>query len=150
MPVVLGDWWREGRRNKRSSLSRCGTGAADRAEYLGDISAGGSVSRLRRTRESVCGKCSECRGSGHVKKSEEIPLDIPAGIEDGQMLSLSRVRAKQGGGESGGRSLVAVHVRPHPIFSRRGNDVLSNISISAVRAALGDTVEVETIDGQSL
>lgn len=92
-------------------------------------------------------KCSECRGSGHVKKSEEIPLDIPAGIEDGQMLSLSGEGEAGGAGSQAGDLLVAVHVRPHPIFSRRGNDVLSNISISAVRAALGDTVEVETIDG---
>lgn len=93
-------------------------------------------------------KCPECRGSGHVKKSEEIPIDIPGGIEDGQMLSLSGEGEAGEAGSSPGDLLVAIHVRRHPTFERRGNDVLSNISISSVRATLGDTVPIETIDGE--
>lgn len=92
-------------------------------------------------------KCAECRGSGQVKKSETVSVEIPAGIENGQMLSLS------GEGEAGdlggapGDLLVAVRVKPHPLFERRGNDVLSKITLSSTRAALGETVSVETIDG---
>lgn len=91
--------------------------------------------------------CSECRGSGRVLRSETIILEIPAGIEDGQMLSLS---GEGEAGERGGRPgdlLVAVHVRPHPALGRRGNDILSTVTISCARAALGETVPIETIEG---
>ena len=122
------------RRTVRSIL-----GTFQQADVCGDCGGRGKM---------YTEKCSECRGSGHVKKSEEIPLDIPAGIEDGQMLSLSGEGEAGEVGSQPGDLLVSVHVRPHPVFSRRGNDVLSNISISAVRAALGDTIGVETIDGE--
>ncbi|QQS15846.1 MAG: molecular chaperone DnaJ [Candidatus Moraniibacteriota bacterium] len=121
------------RRTVRSIL-----GTFQQAEVCGDCGGRGKV---------YAEKCLECRGSGRVKKTDEIPLDIPAGIEDGQMLSLSGEGEAGEAGSQPGDLLVSVHVRPHPVFSRRGNDVLSNISVSAVRAALGDTVDVETIDG---
>ncbi len=121
------------RRTVRSIL-----GTFQQADVCGDCQGRGKV---------YAEKCSECRGSGHVKKSEEIPLDIPAGIEDGQMLSLSGEGEAGEAGSPSGDLLIAIHVRPHPIFSRRGNDILSNISISSVRAALGDTVSVATIEG---
>ena len=113
-------------------------GTFQQAEVCGDCHGKGKV---------YAEKCPECRGSGHVKKSDDIPLDIPAGIEDGQMLSLSGEGEAGEGGSQPGDLLVAVHVRPHPTFSRRGNDVLSNVSVSAVRAALGDTIDLETIGG---
>lgn len=93
-------------------------------------------------------KCPDCRGEGRSKKSEEIPIDIPAGIEDGQMLSLS---GEGEAGEMGGQAgdlLIAIHVRPHGMFERRGNDVLSTAFISCARAALGDTISVSTLEGE--
>lgn len=92
-------------------------------------------------------KCQTCRGSGRVARQEKVDIEIPAGIEDGQALSLS------GGGEAGERNapagdlLIVVHVRPHASLTRRGNDIFSTIDLSCARAALGDTVEVSTIDG---
>ncbi len=121
------------RRNVRSFL-----GMFQRVEICDECEGRGKV---------FSEKCPECRGSGRVKKSEEISIDIPTGIEDGQMLSLS------GKGEAGERGsipgdlLIAIHIHSHPDFDRRGNDILSTISLSCAQVALGDTVSVKTIDG---
>ena len=121
------------RRTVRSIL-----GTFQQAEVCGDCDGRG---------RTYSEKCPECRGAGRVRKTDEIPLDIPAGIEDGQMLSLSGEGEVGESGSGSGDLIVAVRVREHPVFSRRGTDVLSTVSVSAVRAALGDTVAVETIEG---
>lgn len=92
--------------------------------------------------------CSECRGAGTAKESRDISVDIPAGIEDGQMLSLSGEGESGGPGGVPGDLLVAVHVKKHPYFERRGNDILSTVSLSPARMALGDSVSVNTIEGE--
>lgn len=92
-------------------------------------------------------KCRKCGGDGRVKGEAEISIDVPAGIQDGQSLSL------QGQGEAGsqgGRSgdlIVAVHVLPHKKFKRKGDDILSEENISFAKASLGAKISVETIDG---
>lgn len=92
--------------------------------------------------------CSECRGAGTTKESRDISVDIPAGIEDGQMLSLSGEGESGGPGGVPGDLLVAVHLKKHPYFERRGNDILSTVSLSPARMALGDSVSVNTIEGE--
>lgn len=92
-------------------------------------------------------KCHKCGGDGKVKGEAEIPIDIPAGIQDGQSLSLS---GQGEAGAQGGRSgdlIVAVHVIPHKKFKRKGDDILSDENISFAQASLGAKINVETIDG---
>lgn len=93
-------------------------------------------------------KCPECRGSGEKKDTQNISVRIPAGIEDGQILSLSGEGESGGPGGVPGDLLVAVRIRKHPVFERRGNDVLSSISLSCACAALGDSIVVRTLDGE--
>lgn len=91
--------------------------------------------------------CHTCHGDGQVKQEDTISVDIPAGIDTGQSLSLP------GEGEAGdigappGDLFVTVRVRPHDTFSRKGSDVYSTIHVSFARAALGDTASVKTLDG---
>ena len=93
-------------------------------------------------------KCSKCGGDGRVKDESEITIEIPAGISDGQTISL------EGEGEAGERGAragdlyVLVHVKPHPKFSRKGNDILSTEEISFSLAALGGETEIETLYGK--
>ena len=91
--------------------------------------------------------CGECRGSGKVKRPKKIPTKIPAGVDSGSRL---KVTGEGGEGERGGRSgdlYVVLHVEPHPFFERHDDDILCQIPISFVQAALGEEVEVPTLSG---
>jgi len=91
-------------------------------------------------------KCHVCHGEGRVKQQRKVPVDIPAGISDGQTVSM------QGQGEAGERGAqsgdlyIIVHVKSHSKFTREGNNLLSTEHVSFSQAALGDKINIETID----
>jgi molecular chaperone DnaJ len=90
-------------------------------------------------------KCSKCGGDGRVKESTKIKISIPAGIADGQSISV------EGQGEAGGRGArsgdlyVAIHVKKHPKFVRKGDDILSTEEIPFSMAVFGGKIEIETV-----
>ena len=92
--------------------------------------------------------CHTCAGKGRIRHTVEQSVDIPAGIDDGQVINL------RGGGDAGtnggpsGDLRINVNVRPHPIFERRGYDVYCEIPITFTQAALGDEIVVPTLDGK--
>jgi molecular chaperone DnaJ len=91
--------------------------------------------------------CKECAGAGRVMQQRELTVDIPAGIHDGQRI---RVTGEGHAGVLGGRAgdaYVLVHVRPDSRFVREGNDVFSQVDLTIAQAALGATLNVETLDG---
>ncbi|HEX8745435.1 MAG TPA: molecular chaperone DnaJ [Thermoleophilaceae bacterium] len=91
--------------------------------------------------------CEECRGRGRRAARRTLSVDIPAGIADEQRIRLSgRGHAGERGGPPGDL-YVLVRVTEDERFVRDGNDLLYPLSISAPDAALGTTVEVETLDG---
>ncbi len=92
-------------------------------------------------------KCSKCSGEGIVKEEKNITVDIPAGISDGQTIS---IRGEGEAGQNGvppGDLFVTVHIKPHSKFHREGNDILSEESVSFTQAILGDKISVDTVDG---
>ncbi len=92
-------------------------------------------------------KCHKCKGDGRIREQQSIQVDVPAGISDGQTISI------QGYGEAGERGAAAgdlyvtVHVKAHPKFERKGNNILSEEHIKFSQAVLGDKIDVQTIDG---
>jgi molecular chaperone DnaJ len=92
--------------------------------------------------------CHTCAGKGRIRHTVEQSVDIPAGIDDGQVINL------RGGGDAGvnggpaGNLRINVNVRPHPIFERRGYDFYCEIPITFTQAALGDEIVVPTLDGK--
>ena len=92
--------------------------------------------------------CKTCNGKGRIRHTIDVPVDIPAGIDDGQVINL------RGGGDAGinggpsGDLRINVNVRPHPIFERDGYDVYCEIPITFTQAALGDEITVPTLDGK--
>ncbi|SHJ75651.1 molecular chaperone DnaJ [Tepidibacter formicigenes] len=92
--------------------------------------------------------CSKCNGKGEVKKTKQISIKIPAGVDDGSAIRLS------GEGELGlrggprGDLYVVIDVAPHKLFKREGYDVYCEMPITFVQASLGDEVEVPTLDGK--
>jgi len=93
--------------------------------------------------------CKTCHGNGRKEKSSKIKLRIPAGVETG-----SRLRST-GNGEAGFRGgpsgdlYVVLHVKPHEIFQRDGDDLLCEVPVSFIQAALGAEIEVPTLDGKA-
>lgn len=92
--------------------------------------------------------CPECNGAGYVKKSRKLEVDIPAGIDDGQVLTL---RGQGDAGRSGGPASnleISISVRPHALFTRDGFDIWCEMPITFTQAALGCDVTVPTLDGK--
>lgn len=92
--------------------------------------------------------CQTCHGSGAVRKPRTLEVDIPAGIDDGQIITL---RGQGDMGKNGGPAgdlNISISVRPHPLFTREGYDVWCEIPITYAQAALGCEVTVPTLDGK--
>ena len=91
--------------------------------------------------------CSSCNGRGRVRRSRTLSISIPAGIESGSRLRVA------GEGESGTRGgppgdlYVVVHIDPHQLFERDGNNILYELPIRFTQAVLGDEVLVPTLQG---
>lgn len=91
--------------------------------------------------------CHACQGAGRVTGEERIDIEVPAGIGDGQTISVVGKGAAGEHGAPSGDLFVTVHVRPHPSFERRGEHILSKVGIGFSIAALGDSVTVDTVHG---
>jgi len=92
--------------------------------------------------------CAKCAGKGKIKKGRKIKVKIPAGIDDGQTISLSGQGNVGDTGAPNGDLYVSVNVKPSSEFKRSGFDVAYEMTISFAEAALGATVEVPTLDGK--
>ncbi len=90
--------------------------------------------------------CSVCHGKGTQRKSQEISLKIPAGIDDGATIRLREHGEAVANGPKGDL-YVNVRVKPHKKFTREGDLILSEETIGMVEAALGTEIDVETVDG---
>jgi molecular chaperone DnaJ len=92
--------------------------------------------------------CGACRGTGRREREVEVTVQIPAGIESGTRL---RVRGEGEPSRDGGRGdlFCDVFVSDHPVFERSGPDLVCEVPISYAKAALGGTVEVPTVEGET-
>ncbi len=91
--------------------------------------------------------CRDCDGTGRVKKQKRITLKIPKGVDTGSRL---RLPGKGEGGLKGGPPgdlYVVMHVKPHPLFQRREDDLFSEVPVPVDVLMLGGSVQVPTIDG---
>ena len=95
----------------------------------------------------ISNPCVDCKGRGTVRKQRKIKVNIPAGIDKGQIISL------RGEGEPGlrgggpGDLYITVSVKPHSVFTRKGDSLFCNVHISFAQAALGAIIDVPTLSG---
>lgn len=144
-----------------------GTGCAEgtTAEVCPDCKGTGSVKTTQRTPFGMvqstgqCPKCKgrgkiihtpckSCRGVGSVRRQHKVTVSVPAGIDDGQTISL---RGQGNAGINGGPAgdlLITVLVQPHARFERDGASILLEQEVSFAQAALGSEIEVPTLDGK--
>lgn len=89
--------------------------------------------------------CGDCRGRGTRTETSTLSVTVPAGVDDGQTLRLAGKGEAAPGGTTG-HLYVVLHVQGDERFKREGDDVLTEVSISFVKAALGGEIEVPTLD----
>jgi molecular chaperone DnaJ len=105
-------------------------------------------SRCRGTGKLIHSPCKSCNGVGSQRKKKRISVTIPAGIDDGQAVSL---RGQGNAGKNGGPAgdlIVGIRIKPHSQFRRDGVDVFYEHKISFYQAAMGAELEIPTIDGK--
>ena len=144
-----------------------GTGckAGTAAEKCSECSGRGTVTAQQRTPFGVmqstveCTKCAgrgkiirtpceKCRGLGLVRRNRGVKVNIPAGIDNGQTISMrGQGNAGANGGEPGDLFVTVVVLR-HAYFEREGNSVLLTMPVTFVQATLGAELEVPTLDGK--
>jgi molecular chaperone DnaJ len=90
--------------------------------------------------------CSECSGDGRVRARRSIGIKVPAGVDTGTRIQLSGEGEVGPGGGPAGDLYVEVEVAPHPVFTRRGDDLLCSVTVPMTAAALGTTVDLPTLE----
>jgi len=98
----------------------------------------------------IADPCKACRGQRRVHKERILSVTIPAGVESGMRLRLSHEGEHGMNGGPPGDLYVALTVRPHSHFVRKGQDILYDLPLHFVTATLGGRVEVPTLDGNSM
>jgi molecular chaperone DnaJ len=119
-----------------------------RRTILGQFIQAGVCPRCSGSGKVIEKPCPECRGAGRRPAERKVNVEIPAGIDEGQRI---RVSGKGGAGERGARPgdlYVRMHVAPHEVFERHGDDILLQLDLTMVQAALGTTLTVPTLDGE--
>ena len=156
--------------SKYISCSRCqGSGAEPGTKTKECFSCRGSgqVQQIRRTplgsftRVVTCPECggegsrpekpcNVCKGEGRMKGEEKIKIFIPAGVDTNQII---KVEGKGEAGRKGGKAgdlYVRIFVKSHPVFKREGDDLYTVSPVSFSQAALGDEVEISTLEGTKI
>ncbi len=91
--------------------------------------------------------CDVCHGTGRIPKRKTIPIKIPAGVENGAKMRFAGYGNVGYNGGPSGDLYVTFKIKPDPKFTRQGNDIITMENISFVQAALGTTLNIETIHG---
>lgn len=115
---------------------------------FGVISSSKACSRCGGKGTIIANPCPKCKGNGRIRRSVKIEVNIPAGIDDGQIFNVRGQGNKGVNGGPAGDLRVGVNVRPHPFFERDGMNVWCDVNISFAQAALGDEIQVPTLDGK--
>ena len=105
-----------------------------------------NCSRCRGEGRVITDPCPQCRGSGKEKKRRKIAVRVPGGVDDGSQIRLSAEGNAGSWGGGPGNLYLALSVEEHPLFKRRGDDILYDLAINFAQAALGDEVEVPSVD----
>jgi len=97
--------------------------------------------------KTITKKCPDCGGTGRVRRTKDVEINIPAGIQTGMSLRMEGYGQSGFNGGQPGDLYIQFNVLEHPNFKRNGQDIILEIPLSVSQAALGDTIQVPTIDG---
>ncbi|HXS51980.1 MAG TPA: molecular chaperone DnaJ [Usitatibacter sp.] len=97
----------------------------------------------------VTDPCPTCRGAGRMKKHKTLSVKIPAGVDEGDRIRLSGEGEAGVNGGPAGDLYVVMHLKPHSVFQRDGDDLHCQMPVSFTLAALGGEIEIPTLEGSA-
>lgn len=112
---------------------------------FGSFTNVGTCPRCKGTGEIIEKPCKKCGGSGRIRKTVNINVDIPAGVDNDSVISLRGQGEPGTNGGPAGDLYVVISVTPHKLFTRHGNDLRIEIPITFTQATLGDNIVVPTL-----
>jgi len=139
----------------KSSVSTCktcgGAGAVKRVTntILGQMQTSSTCPTCNGSGQQITSKCTVCHGEGTTRGEETISINIPAGVSDGMQLSMSGKGNAAPNGGIPGDLIILIEETPHESLKREGNNVVYDLHVSIIDAALGYSAEVPTIDGKA-
>ncbi len=132
------------------TCSACGgTGEVRRVQQtiLGQFMTSGPCPTCNGEGVQITDPCPACKGRGRTRKYTKLMVTVPAGIDDGQTIRMTGQGEAAPGKGSAGDLFVKVRVQSHKFFERRGKQIHSTVGINVAQAALGDDIEIDTLDG---
>ncbi|HEY3450150.1 MAG TPA: molecular chaperone DnaJ [Myxococcales bacterium] len=129
------------------ACAQCG-GTGELRFSQGFFSIARPCSQCGGTGRTITDPCPTCRGEGRTEAKVSLTVKIPAGVDTGTRLRLAGEGEPGDDGAPPGDLYVVVHVREHPLFQREENDLLCEVPISFVEAALGSSIDVPTLEGK--
>jgi len=115
--------------------------------FLGTISSTKICEECLGSGEVPSEKCEKCKGTGVLRREEEISIVIPAGIRDGEMIRMSGMGEAVSKGTAGDL-YIKINVAPHAIFKRDGSNLVMNLNLKLSDALLGTEYPIQTLDGE--
>src|SRR3954452_12609001 len=116
---------------------------------LGQVVSSRTCPSCAGTGQVIPDPCPQCGGDGRVRARRTIPVKVPAGVEDGMRIRLTGHGEVGPGGGPSGDLYVEIHERPHPVFTRDGEDLHCRVTVPMTAAALGTTLSLKTLDGET-
>jgi molecular chaperone DnaJ len=129
-----------------ATCSQC-QGAGNVRTQQGFFTATKTCARCAGSGRTIVEPCSECKGSGESVLRRTLMVSVPAGVDEGTRLKLAGEGELGKSGGAAGDLFVVVKIAPHPFFVREGQDITVDIPIRFAQAALGETIEVPTLEG---
>lgn len=139
----------------KGSVSTCktcgGSGAIRRVTntILGQMQTTATCPTCQGSGQQITAKCGACHGEGTVRGEETITINIPAGVSEGMQLSMAGKGNAAPNGGVPGDLIILIEELPHDTLKREGNNIVYDLHVSIVDAALGYSAEVPTIDGKA-
>jgi molecular chaperone DnaJ len=134
-----------------TSASRCATcgGSGNVRMTQGFFSIQQTCPTCHGSGTVIADPCNACHGAGRVKKNKVLEVTVPAGIDEGQRIRLSGKGEPGMNGGPPGDLYVEIHLTPHDVFQREGDDLHCEVPIGFATAALGGEIEVPTLNGKA-
>ncbi len=149
-PVCSGSGAKVGTEKKRcTKCGGSGTVTVNQRTMFGTMQTMRTCDLCNGSGETIDVPCPECAGKGRVRRSRTLKVNIPAGVDEGQILTMRGEGSASLGNGPNGNLLIIFSIRAHPLFKRDGFNLYFDLPITSFQAILGAKINIPTLDGRT-